>query len=1501
MSVDLQPEFPTPGNPIVTTAYTTVKVKYTHYGTWQYFVSFAVSFGYRAKRTNDKNCRVVRIWLAGQLIYDVYSGLGDSNFTFYPGTEDQPFYRGQMVLFLGRVNLNPNALTVPSVTAEIVDNTDLSSIVSAVNVSRNLVPSWGIYSPDTNAIITLTEDDGALAFRSIAVRTNSEGGTTYLSYDTNIDADLPIIFAPWFNYVLGQSDDNTQTLINTLPNSTGAVSQFGDGGDAVVDYQHFPSFEFGIAQNAGQSFSYATTFFMLGSAQDDAGHWPYQVLYASNNALVYGAGVGLYWTDEPKCFALGLRQGNAIAAEAFRMPFGVPPQTSSGDVLVAFDYAVRRVRVGMAGSAPISRADALYASPPPLQPNLAGTVDDTQIYSHLSAVGKIVRLYHYNLYGDLNETDNPIVLMIETDAALHKGFVRKIAYNGTILWNSATIEFDHFTDKHHATEQTSADLTGGRLGILSFHTPGLYTVVDLATGSTETGTFTGVTVAEGEPSFWLSTKHTFYPLFTGNLCVRIDVPGVTAISLDQALADLASRAGYADDDIVITGLHDITIQGYIVGSNTTLGDILTNMQTIYQFTFAEIAGKLFINAIFDDESFVSEISIPETDLAVLAEDSAGNQQIVNSMIADDANMPQALTVTYINPEISFQQGTETVQRALSPFPTTTATKTSKFGIPVIATGAQMLSLLYRALYATWANQTSHSIRLPSKYLALIPSDGFTFSALGLDHRVTAVSVTVNADFSVSLSVSEQQPASRLPVVGSQTPVQPPKAGPVAPIRALLLDLPDTLASAEVSDQLNLGVALSAYTSAQWVSGRLDIANPPPNWATRLNSAVQTPVGTVINVNTNNISVTGPFETDYVTQITFELGTIAIADLVNATYDDMLAGANLIAIGRDSRYELLQWSNVVDNGDGTATIDTLFRGRFGTDPVIGMMAAGDYVVPYAGIKSVSYPLSDFTAHTAYVYRGVAPGENDEDAVLNVIVLNGNSRRCRAPVQLKAIRDGGDGSIDLQWRRRSRFGGGLVDEISGIPADDGRAFSIDLYKFDMTSISLRVSFTMDDDDPLDHYTFTQAQMETAGYADDADSMNVYVYQVDSAHVGRGWGGGPTARILSEDDAEPVNTNANSSRGVLQHMTAAGVINIAQAATIAGELEHITGAIVATIITTPEVTIAGELKHMTASIVGVVPIEATIAGSLENMTASGAVVQASGHRYWAFWPTWNQTAGNTAFVEMEFHESVGGSDNTSTGNAIGTVRASPGTEVPANAFDNTAGSTWVGAQNTQTPTTDYCGQDYGSGVTKTIVEISLSTGGFSGSAALEGDVKYSDDGTTWTLAWSLVAPRWVNNQTQTFSDPAQQITRGSGGHKYWAIIPTAVVSGSNPIILEAEFHETISGSDDTSDTTAVGRQRTSPGSEFPSLAFNNNAGTFDSWVGDLGITGGNICGQYYGSDTYKTIVEFNIRAGNFFAGGGITTGALSYSDDGKNWTSAIPFTAATWTSGTQVQTFS
>src|SRR3546814_17889766 len=67
------------------------------------------------------------------------------------------------------------------------------------------------------------------------------------------------------------------------------------------------------------------------------------------------------------------------------------------------------------------------------------------------------------------------------------------------------------------------------------------------------------------------------------------------------------------------------------------------------------------------------------------------------------------------------------------------------------------------------------------------------------------------------------------------------------------------------------------------------------------------------------------------------------ELQSVTDEQLLAGANPCALGVAGRWELLQFGNHTDNGDGTSDLSHLLRAKRGTSAEAEAHAAGEQMV------------------------------------------------------------------------------------------------------------------------------------------------------------------------------------------------------------------------------------------------------------------------------------------------------------------------------------------------------------------------------------------------------------------------------------------------------------------------------------------------------------------------------------------------------------------------------
>jgi hypothetical protein len=155
--------------------------------------------------------------------------------------------------------------------------------------------------------------------------------------------------------------------------------------------------------------------------------------------------------------------------------------------------------------------------------------------------------------------------------------------------------------------------------------------------------------------------------------------------------------------------------------------------------------------------------------------------------------------------------------------------------------------------------------------------------------------------------------------------------------------------------------------------------------------------------------------------------------------DVLNGANPCIIGN----EVIQYVNATLNVDGTYTLDTLLRGRRGTETYCRDHAFGEtfIVLNTASIKRISLSLS--LIGLIRYYKAVTLGQSQSSGQVIPQVLAANDLKPYAPAQLVGNVDSGTGDVNASWERRTRVGGAWQDGVGDVPlSEDSEGYDFDI---------------------------------------------------------------------------------------------------------------------------------------------------------------------------------------------------------------------------------------------------------------------------------------------------------------------------------------------------------------------------------------------------------------------------------------------------------------------------
>lgn len=145
----------------------------------------------------------------------------------------------------------------------------------------------------------------------------------------------------------------------------------------------------------------------------------------------------------------------------------------------------------------------------------------------------------------------------------------------------------------------------------------------------------------------------------------------------------------------------------------------------------------------------------------------------------------------------------------------------------------------------------------------------------------------------------------------------------------------------------------------------------------------------------------------------------------------------------------------------------------------------------------------------------------------------------------------------------------------------------------------------------------------------------------------------------------------------------------------------------------------------------------------------------RYWRVRPSATGD-GNLGLAELVFRETSGGSQAASGGSGISWGPAAGGTSL-ANLFDGNAATDWANSGGANVGAA-YLGYDWGSGVTKSIVEVLMQARSANPlQAPTAGLIESSPDGKNWVSRITFSGLSWSGGSTNT-------VGGGGGGGGAW-----------------------------------------------------------------------------------------------------------------------------------------
>ncbi len=485
--------------------------------------------------------------------------------------------------------------------------------------------------------------------------------------------------------------------------------------------------------------------------------------------------------------------------------------------------------------------------------------------------------------------------------------------------------------------------------------------------------------------------------------------------LADVVRDICLKAELTEEQIDVSQLMDL-VQGYVLLDQQTARHALEVLQTAYFFDAVERDGVLvFVPRKASVE--VTEIG----DVLLDFNRINGGPRIVRSK---DVDLPQKVTVSYINPSFNYQVGSQFSQRmqVLSQLSKTV-------NIPVVLQDEQAKNIADVILYRLWQERNFYEFYLPSDYLTLEVGDRVRVVRNAVSHFLRIVAVTIGRNWVVQIqAVADDVDVYHHYGRGSASvgSVEPSTA--FAESELLLLDLPRL--PDETSDSARFFSAVFA-SEARWngaVIYRSD--DGESSFHAVVTHGSQAIVGRAVTVLEEAQSCY--IDRENHVDVVLQYGTLeGVSDLA------LLNGANLAMLGD----EILQFRDVTLLGGNKYRLSYLLRRRLGTQWAMDAhIAPEDFVLLDRALEVLS--VAEDMIGNARAYKAVTVGAAIDDAQMVEQIYQGRKFKPYAPVHVEGELDAVSNDRTIRWVRCTRVGGQWRDFVDVALGEVSEAYEVEI---------------------------------------------------------------------------------------------------------------------------------------------------------------------------------------------------------------------------------------------------------------------------------------------------------------------------------------------------------------------------------------------------------------------------------------------------------------------------
>jgi hypothetical protein len=471
----------------------------------------------------------------------------------------------------------------------------------------------------------------------------------------------------------------------------------------------------------------------------------------------------------------------------------------------------------------------------------------------------------------------------------------------------------------------------------------------------------------------------------------------SAAGLDDVVTAICAAAGIGSALIDVTALASDDVLGYYVPRQMPARTALELLMTAYSFDAAEIDWKL----VFVKRGGASAATILVADLASREGSDPAMDEIVETR-ATDLELPTHLLLTYESKVRDYQLATQSAVRVDRPL---YRMNTQQFGLVMTDEHAKRTAeILLKQLW----QRRAYSFTTTHKWLKLAPCDVVTVA--GKDMRIVGMTDRQGVvEFQAEAEPGGTYTSSALAQDLAFALVDVNAAGFVPNL--LVMEIPPI--DSTVDPALCVVYAALYGVPALFNGGIVRLSlDSGVTWtdagASDATTAKVGSVATALGTGTHGAL-------DYTSSITVDFSESQYTP-ASATDAALAGGANLLAVGLGSSWELLQFKTATQVSGYQYTLTGLLRGLYGSEWMTAAHVANERAVlltGLAGMVPISVPVSSIGSEIILL-AALASGSTGGDQALTVA---GVSLETFAPSDVTGSRDSSS-NLTIAWKRADR---------------------------------------------------------------------------------------------------------------------------------------------------------------------------------------------------------------------------------------------------------------------------------------------------------------------------------------------------------------------------------------------------------------------------------------------------------------------------------------------------